>query len=168
MKQTTRTIPYQPILLAGLAGGIAEMLWITAYSSTHALSSAAVARQITASFWPAAAEWPYAAAMGIIIHLALSIALVAMTAPALSRIAAKCSGAGFMIASAAFMLTLVWSVNFFIILPVLNPAFVTLMPYGVSLVSKLLFGVTMGVVLYGMAHPVHGLDLDQSPPLRQS
>ena len=80
-----------------------------------------------------------------------------MTAPLLSHIALRYSGhpnsyasAGVIITSAAFLLALVWTLNFFIILPWLNPAFVTLMPYSVSLASKLLFGVTMGIVLYNM------------------
>ena len=167
MQQIIRATGCQPILMAGLAAGMAEMLWVTAFSSTYSLSSATVARQITASFWPAAAEWSYAPALGIVIHLALSIALVAMTAPVLSRLTQKVSGAGFIIACSALMLALVWTVNFFIILPVLNPAFVTLLPYGVSLVSKLLFGVTMGAVLHGIAHPVDRLDLNQSLSSRQ-
>lgn len=134
------------ILLAGLAGGMAEILCISAYSNVQSASGTAVARQVTASLWPAAGEWAFAPALGIIIHLALSIALAAMAAPLLSRIALKHPGAGFIVTSAAFLLVLVWTVNFFIILPMLNPAFVTLLPYSVSFASKLLFGITMGVV----------------------
>jgi hypothetical protein len=138
------------ILIAGLAGGMAEIVWVAAYSSAHAMSSATVARQITASIWPAAAQWPAAPVFGILIHLALSFALVALTVPILSRLTAKHSSAGFIVISAAFMLALVWLMNFFIILPVLNPEFITLLPYSVSFTSKLLFGVAMGVVLYNL------------------
>jgi hypothetical protein len=35
----------------------------------------------------------------------------------------------------------VWAVNFFVVLPQVNPAFVHLPPYGVTLISKLLFGL---------------------------
>ena len=77
----------------------------------------------------------------------MSITLAAIAAPVLLRIAARHSNSGFVIGGAVFLLALVWAVNFFIILPWLNPAFVTLMPYSVSLASKLLFGVTLGVVL---------------------
>ena len=136
----------RPILLAGLAGGMAQMLWVGAYSSAQSASGAAVAQQVTASLWPAAGEWAFAPALGILIHLALSIALAAMAAPLLSRITLKHPGAGFIVTGAALLLVLVWMVNFFIILPMLNPAFVTLLPYSVSFASKLLFGIAMGVV----------------------
>ena len=54
--------------------------------------------------------------------------------------------------SAIVVLTSVWVVNFFVILPVINPSFVTLMPYWASLFSKLLFGITMAGVLNGFPH----------------
>jgi len=49
--------------------------------------------------------------------------------------------------TAAVSLTLVWAINFFVVLPVLNPAFITLMPFGITLASKVLFGIAMGSVL---------------------
>lgn len=166
MIRNTRFENCPAILLAGLAGGMAEILWVTAYSSAYSISSATVARQITASIWPAAVDGPFAPALGILIHLVLSIALVALAAPLLSRFATRwysnvtsvsgrahrCPNAGFIVTSSLFMLALVWTVNFFIILPVVNPAFVTLMPYSVSLASKLLFGVTMGTMLHHLSH----------------
>jgi hypothetical protein len=45
----------------------------------------------------------------------------------------------------------VWVLNFFLVLPWLNPAFVALLPYGVTLVSKLLFGLAMGLTLQVVA-----------------
>jgi hypothetical protein len=153
MKQNTRIANYSPILLAGLAGGTAELLWIMAYSSVNSVSSVTVAQQIVASIWPAAAQWPFAPVFGVFIHLVLSIILVALAAPILSRIATQNAGAGFIVTSAAILLALVWTVNFFIILPVVNPAFITLLPYSVSLASKLLFGVAMGMVLYNLRRP---------------
>jgi len=41
----------------------------------------------------------------------------------------------------------VWAINFFVVLPTLNPVFVTLMPYGITLISKMLFGLAMAGVL---------------------
>jgi len=39
-------------------------------------------------------------------------------------------------------------VNFLLVLPIVNAAFVTLLPYSVSLGSKLLFGLAMAGILY--------------------
>jgi hypothetical protein len=35
----------------------------------------------------------------------------------------------------------VWAVNFFVVLPIISPEFALLVPYSVSLVSKVLFGL---------------------------
>lgn len=43
----------------------------------------------------------------------------------------------------------VWGINFFVVLPTLNPVFITLMPYGITLISKMLFGIAMA---WGLAY----------------
>jgi hypothetical protein len=141
------------VLAAGFAGGIAEILWVAAYASVTAGDSALVAQQITASLWPMAKAWPYATLLGILIHLMLSVVLAALAAPLLLRLATRRAGAGYIVAGATFLLAMVWTVNLFIVLPLVNPAFISLMPYSVSLASKLLFGVSMGVVLSARITP---------------
>jgi hypothetical protein len=44
-------------------------------------------------------------------------------------------------------LGIVWAVNFLVVLPVLEPAFLTLLPLAVTLASKLLFGVAAAATL---------------------
>jgi len=51
------------------------------------------------------------------------------------------------IVSATAALALVWAVNFFLVLPHVNPAFTMLMPYPVTFISKLLFGLAAGMWL---------------------
>ncbi len=41
----------------------------------------------------------------------------------------------------------VWAVNFFVVLPIVSPDFVHIVPYAVSLTSKLLFGVAAAEVV---------------------
>jgi hypothetical protein len=50
----------------------------------------------------------------------------------------------------AAALAMVWAFNFFILLPLIDPAFVALMPYPASLLSKLLFGLAGAVMLRHM------------------
>jgi hypothetical protein len=52
-----------------------------------------------------------------------------------------------LLTGSCMMLAAVWKVNFFILLPVINPEFVNALPYAVTLVSKLLFGMAMATVL---------------------
>lgn len=147
MKQDGNTRTWRTVLLAGLAGGAAEVLWVTLYSGISATSGQTIARQVTATFWPPAADWAFAPALGIAIHMALALALAAALVPLLLRFAAQYPAPGAVMAGATAALALVWAVNFFLVLPVLNPAFVTLLPYGATLISKLLFGVTMAWML---------------------
>lgn len=146
MKRDDSIVTGKLILLAGLAGGAAEVLWVALYSGVTGTSAMAVARQVAASVWPAAADWASAPVLGIAIHMALALALAAAFVPFLLCFAARHPGPGTIMAGATAVLVLVWAVNFFLILPVLNPAFVTLMPYGTTLTSKLLFGATIAWV----------------------
>jgi len=135
------------VLLAGLVGGAAEVLWVMLYSSVTDTSGAVVAQQVTASVWPAAAAWSLAPMLGVAIHMALALALAALCAPPLLRIAARHAAPGVIMMTAIMVLTLVWAVNFFLVLPVINPGFIALMPYGATLISKMLFGLAMAVVV---------------------
>lgn len=132
------------IVFAGLCGGMAEMVWVAIYSAMTPVNGMEVARQISASVLPAMADSSAAAPVGIAIHLLLSLLLagvftVAMWLPFARKLR-------FMPAMLLAMAALsgVWAINFFVVLPLLNPVFVTLMPYGVTLISKMLFGIAMG------------------------
>jgi len=137
------------ILLAGLCGGLAEVLWVQLYSLLAGLSGAEVARQVTASLLPGAADAAFAPGLGIAIHLALSLLLAVcyatlVWAPFLQR-----RGPAASLAAASAVLAAIWAVNFLAVLPVVNAAFVGLLPYPVTLGSKLLFGLAMAAVLSG-------------------
>jgi len=135
------------ILFAGLCGGLAEMLWIALYSYLAPASGEEIARQITASVFPAAADLSLAPLFGIGIHLILSFALsVAFVWTVWIPVASRWDNPGILV-GAVSALTMVWAVNFLIVLPVLNPVFVTLLPYSVTLFSKMLFGMVMAWVL---------------------
>lgn len=135
------------ILLAGLSGGVAEIIWVMAYSSVSHMSSASVAQQVTASFFPALIDSEGAIYSGILIHLALSILLAGIFIAFVWRPFTQYLSMARQMLIAAVILSGVWAYNFFIVLPIINPQFVSLMPYGVTLVSKILFGVGMGWVL---------------------
>jgi hypothetical protein len=147
MTQNDRSGTLKLILLAGLAGGAAEVLWVTLYSSVTGTSGSVVAQQVTASVWPTAAAWTLAPVFGVVVHMVLALALAALCAPLLLRFAADCAAPAVITIVAVMALTLVWAINFFLILPVINPNFVALMPYGATLVSKMLFGIAMAAVI---------------------
>ena len=131
------------ILLAGLCGGMAEIVWVQLYTFLAGQSSAEVARQVTSSLLPAMAESAVAPALGIALHLGLSV-LVALGYALLVWLPfTRRRSPGVSVAVACGVLACIWAVNFLLLLPVVNVQFVRLLPYSVTLGSKLLFGVAM-------------------------
>ena len=135
------------VLFAGLAGGIAEILWVAAWSAATPLQLTTVASEITRTVFPGMAETAIATETGLMIHLVISMAIgLAFVWAFEKHLARHYGGAGILVGSIT-LLTVIWIINFLVVLPVLNPAFVTLIPHAVSLGSKILFGFAMGAVL---------------------
>jgi hypothetical protein len=137
----------QNVLLAGLYGGMAEVVWVAVYCLLTGRSSAEVARQVTATVLPDAATGSAAVALGIGIHfvLAVLLAMVFVRVVWLPFTRRLNDVAATLVACA--VLGAIWAMNFFLVLPAVNPAFVALLPYAVTLTSKLLFGVAMAGAL---------------------
>lgn len=135
------------ILLAGLAGGLAEVLWISLYSVIFDMGGVEIARQITATVIPTLAQYPFAPVLGIIIHLLLSLLIAAGFCLLVANPVIRYFGRPGLVPVSGITLGTIWLVNFFIILPIINPSFLTILPLAVTLISKLLFGVAMGIVL---------------------
>jgi hypothetical protein len=134
-------------MLAGLAGGLAEMAWVAFYSTATSTSTAEVARQVTATVISSAAAEPWAPLAGVGIHLALSLALGLAFALALWSLFANRPTAGNIWLFALLTVTAVWAANFLVILPALDSGLARLMPLGATLLSKTLFGVAMAATL---------------------
>ncbi len=132
---------------AGLAGGLAEVAWVAVYGAISGTPVAAVARGVATALVPGLANVPFIAAIGIALHMVLAVALgiavvAAFQAPLLRRVGAWPKSMLVVLALGA-----VWSFNFLVVLPVLDPGFLTLLPMVVTLASKLLFGVSAAAVL---------------------
>lgn len=140
------------ILLAGLCGGLAEVIWVQVYAALTAHNSVEVARQVTASLLPNMADAAFAPGLGVAIHFALSLLVALAYAVLIWTPFMRQRGPAASVAVAAGVLASIWIVNFLLVLPIVNAAFVTLLPYSVSLGSKLLFGLAMAGVLYTAQH----------------
>ena len=133
--------------LAGAAGGLAEIGWIGIYASAMGIDAGLVARGVTDSVRLGdLTAFPVTA--GIAVHmllagaLGIAIAFALRSAMTILRGASgKYAGAFTIYAMVLAVLTVIWAVNFFAVLPQINPPFVHIVPYGASLVSKLLFGI---------------------------
>jgi len=134
-------------MLAGLAGGLAEIFWIGLYSAATHTGGFEVSRQITAAVIPACADLSIAPMLGVVIHLVLSVVLAFLCCKVFIGPVIRRLGPALILPGSMVVLAGVWVINFLVILPVINPAFITLLPFLVTLASKMLFGWAMGAVL---------------------
>jgi Zn-dependent alcohol dehydrogenase len=132
-------------LLAGAAGGLAEVLWVTLYAQATGTNAAAVASAVTTAAGLTALTDSVAA--GVVIHMGLALVLGLALAAAWRILSGDRRSAGGAYAFALGALTAVWAANFFVILPLVSPDFIGLMPYAVSLTSKLLFAAAAAEAL---------------------
>ncbi len=139
-------------ILAGAVGGGAEIVWISVMAVLTNISAISVARGVTVSVGIGTLPLTQVLVVGIAIHMALAIALGITVAVGFYTLAG-CSFRGvhpYLIVPTA--LVGVWAFNFLVLLPLINPSFVHLMPYPISLLSKLLFGLGAAEVLRRSAH----------------
>jgi len=150
-------MPLKLVVLAGSCGGLAEVAWVAAYANLTGISGSDIARQVTASVIPAVAGYAAAPLIGVLIHIVLSVALGIGFAWLVWRHVFPQFGPGALVPVAVATLALVWSTNFFVLLPLLNPAFVALMPLAATFTSKMLFALAMAAVLR-QALPVRAVE----------
>jgi len=140
--------------IAGIAGGAAEVSWIAIYANLSGSEAAIVARGITQTVFPQLVAPDAAIPLGIAIHMGLAIALgIAISALVRTHLAPSLP-AIFEPVAVVGLLVGIWGINFFLILPAINPAFVTLVPYTASLISKISFGAAAALVFRLMDGPL--------------
>ena len=144
-------------VIAGVAGGLAEIAWVALYAEATGGNASALAQGVTTASGVSALLPASPVGLGIAVHMALAVMLGVALAFAWRAFSASRGGPAnphpFMLAALAG----VWAVNFIVVLPIVSPAFVTWCPIAVSLTSKLLFGLAAAEVLRrGMPH--HGAE----------
>ena len=148
MTVITRQLEFlQQGVIAGASGGLAEIAWVTLYAGATGGDPAVLARGVTSAAGVGALLPQSPVALGITVHMTLAVSLgVALAYAWRSLRTHKFTATG----PYPFMLTAlagVWATNFFVILPIVSPAFVHMVPYAISLTSKLLFGLAAAAAL---------------------
>ena len=139
--------------VAGLAGGGAEIVWIASYKNFSDGDALAVARGVTESLFLNLVPASVAAPLGIAIHIGLAIILGVAIAVLVRTLMPRVRATVIEPLAVVGLLVGVWATIFFLVLPAINPAFVTLVPYEVSLISKVLFGIAAALVLRHSGEP---------------
>jgi len=135
-------------LIAGFAGGAAEIAWIALYAQLSGTDAAAVAGGVTASLFPALGAGGVAVPLGIALHIGLALMLGMALAVGLRQALPGLRRSWVEPATVVAALVAVWAVNFLVVLPAINPGFVALVPPLAGLVSKVLFGAAAAGVFY--------------------
>lgn len=146
MRSTQQLESLRHGVIAGAAGGLAEIAWVTLYAGLTGSDPAVLARGVTSAAGVSALLPASPVALGIAVHMTLAVTLGIALAFAWQRLRDRFAATGpypVMLAALAG----VWGINFFVILPLVSPAFIHLVPYAVSLTSKLLFGMAAAAAL---------------------
>jgi hypothetical protein len=130
-------------VLAGAAGGLAEIVWVSLYATATGANAASVAHGVTTAAGVSALLPEAPVAMGIAFHMTLGIALAGLW----QALAPRLHGVTGLYAVLLATLATIWAINFFVVLPLISPAFAHIVPYSVSLMSKLLFAVAAAEIL---------------------
>ena len=144
-------------LIAGFAGGLAEVAWVWLYAAFAEADAGAVARGVTAALISGPTAAPVS--IGLAIHMALAAAFGVALMIALGPVWRQGRLASY--GAALTALAGVWAVNFLVVLPQLSPGFLTLLPLQATLASKLVFGLAAAWTLRRQAQaesPVRAME----------
>lgn len=133
---------------AGLAGGIAEVVFMSVYGSFSGMSGERLLSLITYTFFDAAFSYgALGAVSGLAIHLVLSAIIGVFFGAFMYALhgGADRASYGRVAVSGIVILIGIWAFNFFVLLPKINPQFVSYVPLTAAFFSKLMFGISVGV-----------------------
>jgi hypothetical protein len=140
-------------VVAGFIGGFAEIAWIWGYETITEGDAEAVAQAVANAVRLGGEMMPLTLA-GVTVHLSLAAILgfaIVLTLRPFGAYLSRPAVYGIVLTT----LATVWAANFFVILPLLSPQFVSIVPYEVSLASKLSFGLATSLFLHlaGLSRP---------------
>jgi hypothetical protein len=130
-------------LLIGSAGGLAEIVVVWLYSALTGGDAAMVARRVASAVGLDGAS----AVAGVGIHMGLAMVLGIALSAGLQILGGRRAPNGAIFSFMVGSLAAVWAINYFVVLPAVSPSFVHLLPYAVTLASKLAFGFAAAAAL---------------------
>ena len=135
------------IIFSGFIGGMAEVLFMLFYSFVSKGSLVVIGSEITKSFFKSYEAGVDAALLGLLIHFLLAFVVSFFFITVIMPLFNAFNHPNRIMLMSLVYLAMIWCLNFLILLPKVNVAFVHLFPYMVTFASKLLFGYSMSVYL---------------------
>jgi len=150
--------------IAGAAGGLAEIAWVTLYAAATGANPAALARGVTTATGMNALLPADPIALGVTVHMAIAVTLGITLSFVWQALSSRHTQTISLFPFTVAALAGVWTINFFVVLPIVSPAFIQLVPYSVSLISKLLFGLAAASVFRQLAAPALNMERARIAP----
>jgi hypothetical protein len=137
-------------VIIGLAGGLAEIVVIWLYSALTGRDGIMIARHIASAIGLDGAP----AAVGVVVHMGLAVILGIALSAGLQILVDRPTRNGALFSFMVSSLAVVWVINYLVVLPAVSPSFVHLLPYAITLASKLAFGLTAAATLHMLPAPL--------------
>ncbi len=139
-KAQTKQISYLILIMSGLLGGLAEIIWMYIYHLNTNTGLKEISYEIVRTLHISSIN-PYS---GLIIHLSLSVLIgVAYGKIIFEKLCKRNVLLG--VLSSLLILCSIWLCTFKLILPVINPDMANIVPESISFISKMLFGIFMAL-----------------------
>lgn len=135
-----------PAILAGLAGGATEVMWILALGVAGRIDAASVTSAVALTVVPSTTPGSLLPAIALGVHFGLS-ALLGLVFGALARRFLPDGDILKTHLAGTTLLLLIWAMNFFVVLPIIDSPLPALIPLPMSFVSKALFALAMVATL---------------------
>jgi len=142
-------------LWSGLTAGLSEIIWISLYCILSNTDGFHIAHQITETIFPTYSYSSGSLVLGLTIHFTLSllssIAFIRTLWLPFTRHYHKSVTLIFGI----LLGMIIWMLNFWVILPIINHSFVQLLPNLVTFISEIIFGLTLAWAVSNFQHYAH-------------
>lgn len=134
----TKKICYSTFAISGLFGGLAEVVWMYAYSHNRTIGLQEIGKEIAATVHIISPNYY----LGLTIHLILSALIgIAFGKFVLDKISKN--KISITVISSLLMLASIWICTFKLILPLIDSNMMDIVPQPISFISKMLFGAFM-------------------------
>lgn len=131
------------VFWSGLIAGLSEIIWISLYCLATNTNGLHIAHQITETLFPSLPYSNRSLILGIIIHFVLSLlSSIAFIRTLWLPFTRHYHKSITLIFGALLGITL-WMLNFWVAIPLINKSFTQSLPYAITFISQLIFGVTL-------------------------
>lgn len=131
------------ILWSGFVAGLSEIIWVTLYCLVTNADGMDIPHHITDGLFPSLPYSNYSLILAILIHFTLSFLTSIGFVRTIWLPFTRHYHLSLTLVFGGLVGVILWMVNFWIILPLINKSFIQSLSYGITFISELAFGVIL-------------------------